>query len=121
MDNLVVDRVGVQPLREQGLQSFDVRGKAAQFTPGSMYDPGRGGWPKDKAKAALPAPCANMGQYASRTPTELCGAYTDKPTCVNYAKYRPDGSVSPCNWLGNICQADFNERYACPPPLPRRP
>ena len=75
--------------------------------------------PQPPPPPAPPAPCDEMGRFASREPTDSCADYdaTDQATCEHYAKYRNDGSVSPCNWLGNgDCMADYNERYRCPPP-----
>ena len=42
---------------------------------------------------ATPAPCDNMGQFASRIATESCNTYdlTDAATCHIYKKERSDG------------------------------
>ena len=64
--------------------------------------------------------------------TFTCSDHTTQDQCELYSFVRNNGYISPCNWLGRVCGASFNERYhqrTCdptqpsepPPPPPARP
>ena len=64
-----------------------------------------------------------MAQFASRTSVGNCNTLTDEATCHSHAKYRNDGTVTPCEWGGASCTAKYATefRYGCPPPPPTTP
>ena len=80
----------------------------------------------DAPPPAAPAPCANMGQWATRTKADdnRCDSHDGvkggtMAICLSKKVERTDGTWTPCVWVGSECFGDFNDRYGCPPPAPR--
>ena len=77
----------------------------------------------DAPPPAAPAPCANMGQWATRTKADSnrCDSHNDSGAaeCQSKRVERQDGTWSPCEYrAGGACfGSDQPEnRYGCPPP-----